>query len=351
MSAAPPSELDRALLHELAEAWRHHNESTFGGAMRAPIFALHDGADLGRYEAQHRTLSIQRDLAYRAPWGQVIEVLRHEQAHQFVIEAMRVRGEPPHGPTFRRVCAQRGIDARAAGLPATGDAEIGRLLRKVRGLLALSQSDNPHESQAAARAARRLLAEHDLTLTPDSSTYTFRQIGPARQRFPLHEKMLAQVLLVHFGVRVIYANAYLPTKRRWGRVLEIAGSPEHVEVAAYMYDALSLHAERAWRAWKKAKNVDRNRDRQRFLYGVMRGFHDALDADSTADAGSALIHLEDPDLDRYFDRRHPRIQKSGGGTYRHTEAVDAGVAAGGKLQIYRGVGGDGGAPRQITERS
>jgi len=79
--------------------------------------------------------------------------LKHEMAHQFVHEVLGEQ-EAPHGPAFRATCARLGIDQRAGGLPQPAQsADQRRLLERVHKLLALAQSDNQHEAEAAAAAA------------------------------------------------------------------------------------------------------------------------------------------------------------------------------------------------------
>src|SRR5512140_2044307 len=94
------------------------NRERFGGRLVRPVIVLSESAaHLGRWDSATRTLEISRALAFDRPWLEVTSVLEHEMAHQFVDEVLGVRGETAHGETFRRVCAERGIDARAAGKP------------------------------------------------------------------------------------------------------------------------------------------------------------------------------------------------------------------------------------------
>ena len=55
-------------------------------------------------------------LVTEHPWTVVLEVLRHEMAHQYVDEVLGVHDETAHGPTFQAVCEARAIDGRAAGV-------------------------------------------------------------------------------------------------------------------------------------------------------------------------------------------------------------------------------------------
>ena len=83
-------------------------------------------------------------------WGTLVEVLKHEMAHQFVAEVLGVLDESSHGPVYRKVCEERGIDSRAAGIPEAGDAAPqDQVLERIQKLLALAESQNEHEAQAA----------------------------------------------------------------------------------------------------------------------------------------------------------------------------------------------------------
>ena len=67
----------------------------------------------------------------------------------------------------------------------------------------------------------------------------------------------------------IYANAFRVKDGKWGRVLELMGTPEHLDLATYAHDALRTHGERLWRAHKREHGVTRNTERRDFLLGVM----------------------------------------------------------------------------------
>ena len=340
------AELERALLRELLEAWGAINHRDFGGQLRPPVISLHDDGALGGFTPTRRQLTVQRTFAVEAPWGQVLEVLRHEVAHQFVHEALGVHDETAHGPTFRRVCRERGIDARAAGLPnAAIDATEERLIRRIRALLRLAESPEPNEAAAAANAARRLLAKHDLDLTDPETTHTFRQVGPRKARFDPWEKVLGGVLAQHFGVRVIYALAYRPERGSWGRTLELLGPASHVEVAAYVHDVLRTTAEMAWTAHKRRAGIRRDAERRSFLFGVMTGFMETLDTE-TPDGETGLVHLEGAAVDAYMSQRYPSIRSGRRRTVKIGAAAHAGRKVGRTIAIRPGLVASEDAPVQ-----
>ena len=142
---------ERALLNALVHSWNTLNGTLFRGALRPPVLTLVDGRRLGFWQRDTRTLALGRGLVADASWPVVVEVLKHEMAHQYVDEVLGITDETPHGPAFRQVCERIGADPRAAGRPAADEEPAA--IRKVRKLLALAQSANRNEAEAAARAA------------------------------------------------------------------------------------------------------------------------------------------------------------------------------------------------------
>src|SRR5262249_52138763 len=77
------AELEAALVRELRSSYAQLNASFFKRKLVAPSIELSDAASrLGRWIAESRTIEISRPLVLEQPWGVVIEVLKHEMAHQ-----------------------------------------------------------------------------------------------------------------------------------------------------------------------------------------------------------------------------------------------------------------------------
>src|SRR5690606_5354246 len=142
-----------------------------------------------------RRIRVSRALIREHASPIVLEVLAHEMAHQFVLEVLGVEHEGPHGPTFTEVCRTRRTDATACRPPAppVAAAPEQRPLRKVRRLLALADSRNPHEAQAAMDAAHRLMRKHNIERVEASaeSRYGWRLLGEPALRHDTHIKVLA----------------------------------------------------------------------------------------------------------------------------------------------------------------
>src|SRR5262245_241759 len=107
--------LEAALVRELRGNFDWEDHARFKNRLKPPVIVLSDAATrLGRWIHATRTLELSRPLVLARPWPEVVSVLAHEMAHQYVDEVLQVVGETAHGETFQQVCAAVGIDARAA---------------------------------------------------------------------------------------------------------------------------------------------------------------------------------------------------------------------------------------------
>jgi len=335
-------ELERAALFELRTAWERSNAEYFKSSLRWPILEIAElESQLGRWIGEHRTLQIARGLILGQGWGVVVEVLKHEMAHQFVDEVLGLRDETAHGLAFRLVCEERGIDPRAAGLPyakATAEEEH-RLLERVAKLLALAESPNIHEAQAAMSAAQRLMLKYNLEtlIRAPRRAYAFRHLGEPTGRVDESRRFLASILGDFFFVEVIWVTVWRVREKKRGKVLEICGTPENLELCAYVHSFLIHTSERLWREYKRNNGVSGNRSRRVFVAGVMAGFRDKLLSERKQSSEQGLVWAGDSELSAYLRRRHPHMRYMRHQGNRRNEAWTHGRAAGRKIVLHRGV--------------
>src|SRR3954468_20419441 len=142
------AELEAALVRELTEQYRLLAHAYFKNALTLPLVALVDTrARLGLWIEATRTIELSRPLVLEQPWGVVVEVLKHEMAHQYVHEILEVFSETAHGPAFRETCERFGFDGAAAGMPQAAPSDPSRkMAERIARLLALAESPNVHEA-------------------------------------------------------------------------------------------------------------------------------------------------------------------------------------------------------------
>lgn len=340
--------VEAALLRALRDAWHQQDQLRFGGRLRAPTFRLVDGARLGLWDAARREIALQRAMVRTRPWGVVIEVLKHEMAHQYVSEVLGVREEGPHGPRFRETCARFGIDARAAGEPSADEGVEDRVVRRIQKLLALAGSPNRHEAEAAAAAAQALLLRHNLDVdaTRAAARVEWRHLGRPAARLQQADRLLAAILGRHFFVEVIWVPVWDGATGVQGQVIEVVGAPENVAMAGYVHDFLRRTAATLWEGLVGARPRG---GRRAFLAGVMRGFWDRLEAQAATQRAEGLVWTGDPAARATLRARYPRVRTVRRQGLTRSAAYEHGRDAGRGIVLHRPV--EGGEPSRGPVRS
>jgi Protein of unknown function (DUF2786)/SprT-like family len=358
LTAKLTSTLEAALVRELWATWRQLNDAYFRSALVAPTLELVAWrATLGRWVPGTRTIEISLPLVLEKPWGVVVEVLKHEMAHQYVHEILGETSETPHGPAFRDACARLGVDARAAGMPASKPASAGvgsaadgveaealeeKTVARISRLLALAESPNRHEAEAAMAAAQRLMLRHNLDAvrTNAAREYRFAHLGQPTGRVGEHERLVAMILGKHFFVEAIWVPVYRPREGKRGSLLEICGTPANLSIAEYAHGFLHGTAERLWIDHKRDKGLT-DRERRTFLAGVMTGFADKLARQEATSRAAGLVWIKDGDLGGYLRRRHPYVRHVRHSGQRRNDTWAHGREAGRKIVLHRPVAAGG----------
>jgi hypothetical protein len=345
---------EQVLLRALQWEWSSINASLLGGALKPPTLGLVDGERrLGRWVRATRSIELARGLVSQRPWGEVREVLAHEMAHQYAHEVLGALDETAHGLAFRRTCERMGIRAAARGRPEAlpEHPDEPRVLRRIRKLLALAQSPNEHEARLAAARAQRLMLEHNLAGLEEGrpQPYRCRQLGPVKRRFQAHEKIVGGLLAEHYFVRCIWMNGFDVRRGMPGRYLEICGTPENLDMAAWVYDFLLATGEGLWAEHKRAHGIRGDGERRRFLAGVVVGFGEQLRDQDRLNQEEGLIWLGDPGLQDFVGTRHPRLRRGRGPMIRGTDAWHQGKAAGRGIVMRKPVAGSKGRGGKLIE--
>jgi hypothetical protein len=348
--------LERRILHGLSLEWENAIDilkDRHRRLMKKPLFSLGDmERKLGEWSAARDEIRLSRTFVLDHPWDSVCEVLKHEMAHQLAHRLLQGRREPPHGPVFQKACDLLRADPRASGgYPSLREqvfggahAEEDRIMRRVQKLLALAESANPHEAEAAMVKAHDLIARHNIDLLDRKRERRYVSIflGKPALRHTRDAYALSSLLQAYYFVEGIWTPAYVLEKGKMGRVLEISGTPENVEIADYVHGFVRGYIDAQWRTYNKDKGLTQHR-KVDFAVGIINGFSAKLKrareriADESPET-RALIHHGDPHLTRYFRHRYPRISAIQKGPIRRDPNVYTdGVEAGEKLVISKGV--------------
>lgn len=343
-------ELKSAWIRQLREDWRNANYCAFNGKMHFPeIDLLFSEKTLGKWEGgRKRRLSVSLFLVKNYPWQYAQEILYHEMAHQYVEEILKITNDLPHGKAFKKVCYENGIDHRASGdieswiyrkSSPKAQSPNHKILDKIQKLLSLAQSPNSYEAELAMTRAQELLLKHNISLLEleIERKYLNKQIGEVGKRNPI-KSLIGKILNKYFFVEALWIPGYDQKNNKKGRILEIYGTPENVEMAEYIHDYLHNVSEMFWKEYKRHKNIRGNKHRRSFIYGLLNGFYEKLEAGVSENKSKSLVWKGDPGLKDYYHRRNPKIQQS---VFYHSrsckEAYNSGIARGRNLIIHKGV--------------
>jgi len=359
-------ELERRILHGIASEWKTalaFLDPDERGHMRMPLFSLTGTeGEWGHWSSQRREISLSRRLVLHHPWDSVREVLHHEMAHQYADEELGAFNEPPHGPCFLQACRLLRANPKASGqypplrerVVNTTTCKEDRFLVKVKKLMALAESMNPHEAEAALAKAHEIIARYNLGDMLHDGARHFVSIFVGRPALRHHraDYLLARILHDFYFVHGIWVPAYVLEKGKMGRVLEISGTLRNTHMASYVYDFVRCFIHTRWMEYMKkqgmshAKSID-------FAVGVLEGFRTRLSAPKrvkprhTTEPG--LIRREDPLLAAYCRVRYPSTHTFSRRIHTCDETlVNEGKRIGRNLVIAEGIEKQGGVRGLLT---
>jgi hypothetical protein len=364
MNSYSKTEYQRKWLHQLHVEFKllcsWHNLS-----LAAPAFEITDSKTaLGAWIPGSRTINVSARLIENYSWDVVINILKHEMAHQFVHESMGRQKELPHGPAFQQACDLLGLPGpfrSAAGdtpkvfIGKTGhdqDIEYDNKINKVRKMLSLASSSNKHEAAAAMRKANNYICRYNLQRLQEKqrvSDYDYYIINTRKQRKNIMERKIAGLLMDYFYVDIVYSELYDPEKCELHKTIELLGTRQNVAFARHVYGFLSRRIHSRWDDYRNKNNLQ-GRLKRSYMLGLLQGFREKLakndkqqslpinvSRDRQNETISALVVAEDNGLAEFVGSRFPRLRKvqyrsSGifcGSTYKQ------GKKEGKKITLYK----------------
>lgn len=318
----------------------------------------------GTWRKDTRTIGISRHLITNHSWDVVVNVLKHEMAHQICDELLQLQGRP-HDRDFLRACKMLGLPknfCRAA--LNSSDLAIGpalengiserrcQLREKIRKVLALSASANEHEALAALQMAARMMEKHKLDredIEEDDNQAIYRILPLARKRVPTYQRMIASLLSRYFRVTLIHSHLYDAAADQVYKTFEIFGRRDNVEIAEYCYHFLENRLAALWRNYCATTVISATRRSKNSYYlGILHGFSEKVQKEhdaggkknATGDTGAGEergyhpVIYRDQEVEECIQKRYPRLKRVKKGASRVSLSVfQHGVAAGRELTL------------------
>ncbi len=329
----------------------------------------------GSWDPNQRIIRISSVLIENFSWDIVIQILKHEIAHQICSEIF-CDASGGHGRNFHRACDLLGLapEFRLAGgdLPqgfissAAVDQQTDkgrRFIKKISKLLALAQSANEHEANLAMTKAGELMDKYNLRQLEDDSSqgYGYLIINLKKKRTERYQRQICRILQEFFYVKIVFSSLYDSLLDTEHNIIELLGRRENIEVAEYIYFFLENKLKELWQQNRTRFRGNATRARNSYYSGLLAGFYDKLEQqnqnlkkhsvyDHYSSNTSALVVAEDQQLQNFIGNRYPRLccrSRQKATIYR--DSYDRGVEDGAKIVINKGVGGDDGNLGRLLE--
>lgn len=315
----------------------------------------------GRWDGNLRILTISQHLIERYSWDIVVEILKHEMAHQIVQDLYLCNDH--HGKIFKEACQRLAVSEWASSATVNPDRDINtlrrhipgtdRIVRRVQKLLALASSDNEHESLAAMRKVREIYRTHQIesVLKNEEETYDIITICHKKKRIPNYLVRIGSLLAAHFGVSIIYNQRFDAHDQCLYRVTELMGTDRNLQIAEYVYWFLFHKLPLLWDCY--CRKVDDGyciTDKNSFFEGVITGFDEQLagskdlaeesktNVENDRKVQNELLIVAGKKLELFVKHKFPRLVTSRGGKRKWSEKTfKAGCEEGRKLRLHRGL--------------
>ncbi|MBI4792188.1 MAG: DUF2786 domain-containing protein [Deltaproteobacteria bacterium] len=349
----------------------------YGVKLSPPVIEISDSTTTwGSWHPAVRMIRISAGLIRLYAWDVVLNILKHEMAHQLVSELFASRDA--HGAPFDRACDMLGLPREFRG--ASGDlprtipdlAERARvsshhhLLVKIEKLLALAESGNEHEALLAMEKANQLMVKYNISRIEErrQSEYDCIIINPKKKRIENYQRKICAILTSHFFVRIILSDLFDADLCCTHKTIEILGARENVLMAHYVYSFLLVQIDCLWQQYQRTHTTT-GRQKRSYCLGVADGFHRKLSAQqeknveqskAPARGGpslSVLVCNNDQGLVRFIRQRYPRLAHRTSAAVRVSlSEYEAGCRDGGNLTLHKGIAGHAGfLGRMLPDRS
>ena len=303
------------------------------------IVVFEDHSRLGYFDSRTFELGLSKKLMHLAHDRVLKNVIRHELAH-FLAYIIHGPEHVIHGEEFKSICRNFGWDPEVERAYSNlfienskieGDLKTEKLLLKLKKLLALTSSDNPHESELATLKANALLLEHNLDLTKNLDNNAEDEVCVKRVLQASRKQAR------HMAIYEILKTFYVSPVFNHGTglfYLEVIGDKTSVELAEYVASFLDTELERLWKETKKKNPQFKSiAAKNSFIKGVAKGYVEKIDSQKRQSSmGSDLVLIE-KNLQKKLQLVYSRIGHSSHGGAFHSGANALGVATGKNLSI------------------
>ncbi len=239
-----------------------------------------------RWNERAHLIEVSSALIESYSWDIVIQVFKHEMAHQYVSEVFKANES--HGPYFQKACDKLGVidkfkksgGSLSIDTPldsksfSSEDESKNKLILKAKKLLSLAQSDNENEAALAMKKVQELYFKYNFSGDTEED-YSYIVIPFHKKRVPATQSLVAALLSEFYFVKCIFSETYDPIKISSFKTLEILGRKENVKISEYVFHFVNSRIDILWKSYFKKHAVPASEKRS-YQLGLLNGLFDKL---------------------------------------------------------------------------
>ncbi len=316
-------------------------------------FVLFEGkGEWGYFNPHLLEIGLNKKLFLLSDPEIVRNILRHELVHFY--QHLFDKSQSPtahHDAHFRELCLRFFKDEQIGKAAQSWDEMLlddpnskkEKILEKVKKLLALADSSNPHEAEVALKKVNQLILEHNL-----------KSISPEQEYIDIYLKRICQTkrfspklqsireILDLFQVRSVLNHGMDCC------YLEIIGSSENIKIAEYIFHFLQQEFEHLWEREKKSQKLKGQLAKNSFFRGLAEGFKTQITLSQSQMNSRALI-VSEKALDLGVKKLvYPRLRFTHSHFKEDSHARQQGRMRGEELKIRRALEGKTGNVRLLN---
>jgi hypothetical protein len=226
-----------------------------------------------------------------------------------------------------------------------------KLLNKLEKLLALSDSPNQHEAEAAMAMAVRLATLHNIDLSRVSTdqrptaTIEKENVTTGNSRLPITNIYTTSIIQKFFNVRILVGGG-----RYSGRHLTYIGKRDDINNAKFLYTYLNGTFLNLWHQYyRRNPHLDVAVARKCYFLGLFRGLYAKLESAKSAaeetvigndkDRYQIMIVNNEKALDNAMIQFYPKVKNGpkNNARYYDQSSLEAGKRDGAKINVHAGL--------------
>lgn len=301
--------------------------------------AFFEGSELGRFNSSYLQIELNKNLIVQANELVFEDVLKHELAHYICY--LEHGSTPAHGKEFQQTCEKLGfsphiaaatVDLASSNKMTLNTTEYDQLLKKIKKLLALAESNNPNEAELATLKANQILLKHNLKYVDllEESIYLIRVLPRPRKDAKIQA---IYEILRHFIVRPVISTGVNTC------CLEISGSYVNIRLAEYISEFLDYELDRLWKLTRHEHQLKGLRAKNSFFMGIAKGFEEKAKSEQRSfseDEQKTLIKIHSQ-LELCTRMIYRRLGSSASGCKTDLSAHSLGTDKGKHLSVRQGL--------------